>query len=294
MNDSSATTFRDKVTLLNNTALKDFEKTIKNLKTENILIETELDRLGAKRFLKEHDLTDLIKKLISKKELESISKLFLFKPKFNASAIAKNLSDETHKASPDMWATYNFTQQLMLKLNYDVGDYYVKMLNSNQLLTSFIFTPIVGLVNGLKITDYMANGCLFTPPKSRVSSQMLLSIPVTCHQLFYSTGKFQSPTYLSSNNNQVFFSDEKLQRYIRTSPPSEDDLKEFILDLLTKVGFDLDTIYPEKDFLKEGTILSQLRQVAEMLPLPKPNAFSKALDEYDQMQAKKQTQAEKL
>ncbi len=287
INDSSAANFKDKVKLLNSTNLKDFKKIIKELYDKNNIIEKELTRLGFKRFLKEHDLTDLIKELISKKELESIAKLLLFKPKIDANAICQGLRKKRTAELGEMFDVYIFIQELMLKLKYNIGNSYFNTTRNiapdELLLRIFIYSPVCGPVNGLKITDYMANGWLFNPPKFKISSQLLFFIVKNCVRECYSTGKFQGPTRCY----EVPFSDEKLQRYIRKSPPSEEDFNEWILDLLTKVGFDLDQPYPIQNLAKERTILSQLREIANEPSFPQPNALSKALAEYDQMQANK-------
>ncbi len=149
--------------------------------------------------------------------------------------------------------------------------------SASDMLTSFSQLK----VNGLKISDYIASGFRFHP-----SDRVLFHITEACYQLFYSKGTFASPDH-SSNTALVSLSDKKLQKLIRKSPFSEDDLKELIFDLLTKVGFNLDKIYPETGYLKKGTLLSQFRQFVDTFPLPQPNALSKALAEYGQMQAEK-------
>ncbi len=300
ISDSSAATLKEKIKLLNNTNLKDFKKIIKELDDKNNTLEKKVTRLGFKSFLNEYDLTDLIERLISKEELEPVAKLLLFKPKINASIICtklrhctklpQNIDLNTPNAPlANKSSSYNFLLQLMIKLKYDVsdayfikGDFYFRNdVPAEPLLKEFIFSPMHNPI--LKVTDFMANRWLFTPPKFEISNRMLLSIAETHSTPFYHTGQFQALQIPLPP--EVPFSDEKLQKYIRKSPFSEEDLKELILDLLTKVGFDLDEIYPQNGLLNEGSLLSQFRQQVDVLP--KPNAFSQALAEYDQMQAEK-------
>ncbi len=251
------------------------EQTLKNN------VETELAILGSRRFLNEHDLTSLIIFLIDSKNLESIAKLLLFKPKIDAGKILTRLTvEKTNPSSLHVANDYIFIAQLMVKLGYKETSYVTRSLITSNILTSFSQLK----VNGLKLSDYVANGNFFLPVAS--IDLIFLDIMKKCYQLFYSTGTFASPTH-PNDSDPVSFSDEKLQKHIRKGPFSEDDLKELILDLLTKVGFNLDEIYPERDSLKEGTLLSQFRQLVDTLPLPKPNALSKALAKYDQMQAEK-------
>ncbi len=319
INHSSATSFREKIRLLNETKLADFKKTILECikaeeesnsteltqtsfnnnecefeceptltKHDKNKIESELNRLGSKHFLNEYDLTDLVNFLINTKHLESAAKLILFKPKCDMEKILSNLSMETISLffeetnhSPDT-NNYDFIEQLIIKLGYKN--------NHNILGFDFLTSFIQIKVNGFKISDYGLNihhhipdgSSLSMPRKS--SRQVLFSITEKCYQLFYSKGTFESPIS-PSDSAPVSFSDEKLQKYIRKGPLSEDDLKDFILDLLTNTRVNLDEIYPEMASLKESTLLSQFRQFIDTLPFPQPNALSKALAEYDQMQA---------
>ncbi len=276
-------------------------------------IEIEFNKLGSKRFLNEYNLTDLINYLINNKDFESVAKLLIFKPKIDADKILANLMCTRINDSPHT-ANREFIAQLMVKLGYKETSFVMRSMIISEMLIPFSQLK----VNGLKISDYVANGNFFLSSLS--DSLVLLDITKKCYPLFYSKGTFESLTHskketeplsldwvgllslewvgLSNNSGSVSFSDEKLQKHIRKGPFSEEDLKELILDLLTKVGLDLDKIYPEinigTDSLKEGTLLSQFRQLVDTLPFPKPNALSKALAEYDQMQAEKQTEAEKL
>ncbi len=291
INHSPVTSFKHKIILLKETRLTDFEKIIlecikeESTSTDSIQTLAELTRLGPKRFLNEYDLTELINFLINNKHIESAAKLLLFKPPIDSKKVfRKIIAIQNYSARLPIFNNYEFIEQLMIKLGYKsrvissiiASDTFI---SATAMLTSFIQLK----VNGLKISDYIASGYRFNG-----GARVLFPITEACHLLFYSTGTFESPTDLN-DSDPVSFSDEKLEKYIRKRPFSEEDLKEFILDLLTKVGFNLDEIYPETDYFnfKEGTLLSQFRQLVDTVHFPKPNAFSKALAEYDQMQAEK-------
>ncbi len=289
---SSVENYKEKIILIKKTQLEDFVKTIKECIETAPELENELTILGAKRFLIEYDITDLIKKLISKNKPESVSILFLFRPKFDVNAITEELFEkikEISKQSHELHNEFNFCIQLMLKLKYHACDIYKKYIKDDIDMVSLMTKPIISNVNGLKITDYMENGHFFTPPTIKSSVRALIYITSEIWFKFYVNNKFKIPFNLNFSDplTQISFGDKKLQGHIRKTDLSEDDLKEFILDLLTKVGFNFDEINPATGLIKKDTLLSQFRQSLGIFPLPQPNAITKALEEYDRLQAKK-------
>jgi hypothetical protein len=224
--------------------------------------------------------TESFIKLIQKGELELLAKLLLFRPDFKASEIALELAASPNKNTK---AEVAFVFNLMIKLNYKMSALFKTMTKGSPHFPghSALNSVFFSFCGEIKISDFIASGCSFARVESTTPDFSVLHDLLPHFKAFYQKGVFEVPHH---NHSKPVFYDRTLRRHIRKDPASENDLEEFILDLLTKAGLDLDIFCPEKDELEKGTALSQLRQLAILLP--KGNAIKQALDAYDKRETR--------
>lgn len=229
-------------------------------------------------FLEKIDHTDLCEKLISSGNFELLAKLILFKPKFDPNKLAEILILFIFSQDQQLRAQVYFVFGLIVKLGYHTLPFLNKVLVLSPRFLADITTGLMfGCCKGIKTSSLIKSG--FAPhlaelqqPHFSVLQQFLPHFAG-----FYSAkGRFEAPPLLGDTPS---FSDEKLQRHIRNGPFSEEELKEFIFDLLTRSRINLYVSCPVLGSLRAGTALSQLRQLAAFLPAG--NAVSGALDAYD-------------
>jgi hypothetical protein len=281
---SSAPTYQKQVKLVIETTLHDFKETLiacaVALGKPRGKIE-EPTSSETKYFLEKIDHTDLCEKLIAKGKLELLAKLILFKPKFDPNKLAEILILFIFSQDQQLRAQVYFVFGLIVKLGYHTLPFLNKLLVLFPRLLADITTGLMfGCCKGIKISSLIKSG--FTPhlvelqqPHFSVLQQFLPHFAG-----FYSTkGRFEAPPLLGATPS---FSDEKLQKHIRKGPFSEEELKEFIFDLLTRSHINLYVSCPELGPFRAGTALSQLRQLATRLPAD--NAISGALAAYDKGQ----------
>ncbi len=289
---SSAITSKDKVELFNKTRLNNFETILSECikKTNGKCIKQEdLKKAGARHYLDKQDLTEIIQMLVSKGNLELFAKLLLFKPKFNASAVASNMKINCMRTNMALEYDSFFCLQMMVKFNYNLSEFFNNTCEENPgFIKSCMMSSVTSkLIVGIKITDYMKSGCNFTAASTDTHEP--IEIDVICQELrpYYQTGQFHPSRNMAreAGSSPVSFSDKKLQKHICKDPILEEDWKNIILDILTQAEFN-DHIYPAIGAINAGTVISMIRQY-EAAMIPRPNALSKALAEYDQIQAKK-------
>ncbi len=282
MDLSSAKTLRDKVILIDQTKLHDFFKTL--LECNGVLKEDKwikpTDFIKAKYYLNEYDFTDLIIQLILRDLVDTVAKLILFKPKFNATRVAHHLFSTSFIKSSEM---YVFCIHLMVKLRYNLNSFFKGNVKWVDRLISFQFKNCN--INGIKISDYITVGL----DCNQAGKESLLCKMLPELEFFYLLGpwanlivaSFQSP----QPNLTGQLSDEKFARHVRKDPFSENDLKEFILDMLIQEKAN-PVIYPAKGTFPGGNAISQFRHVVnEMVnnhTIPASNAFSQALAAFDE------------
>ena len=220
----------------------------------------------------------LLKQILNNNGLEHLAKFILFMPELESNEIAKYLFNMPMELNPTQEKNVSFVLNLMTKLNYDMSDTFNKISSVNP--SDIVKFVSLGICNGVTYTNFISSGCIFNRTELSDSKFSFLHAFLPRLELYYQTGKFK----ISSNMYCDPFIDPKLKSQPNTF--SETDLKNFILDLLTKAELDLDRVCPTQElwffqghYLYEGTALSQLRQLGEIIP--KPNAISEALKEYD-------------
>ncbi len=287
---ASATTYEQKAKLINKTRLDDFIKAFKKC----IILNKELDKKtrdfdlsesNHRYYLKEYDMTLLIQNLVGTRRIDCLSvaaQLILFRAKFNANAVAKSLYAEILNY---IKTNHLFCLFLMIKLKHDLSQFFQEATekNANTLLLKLFTYPLkTNSFNGIKMSDYLASGYSLNVEKLGLKFEPFPCILMSYFEDCYSTGQFQIPFYYYFENDAFVNDNEKLTKYIRKTPVSENDLKEFILDVLIHEEKN-PMFYPAKGASPEGTALDRFRHMVFSSPIPRPNAFSEALAALDQL-----------
>jgi hypothetical protein len=230
-------------------------------------------------------IQELFKMMIAGKDFKNLASLLLFNHKIEyPSLIASKLT--TSPSSRHLKST-QLCLDIMIKLHYDLSSFFRTYTTPSEKyvysVSQFVQT-LFSDVNELSITDYLASGCDFHAVEVEGQVSLFSLTARYLVRLFYRTGTFQiHPAKAVEVANRPYFTDELLQKHIRKAPISEEEVKNLVLDLLTKTHLDLNMVGPRMRIgVESGPALSQLRQLASSPHLAQPNAFSEALKEYDQ------------
>lgn len=291
---STEKTYKEQLISYKENRLNDFkalliEIAIKLEKSESSL--PKLTLLEAKYFLDKIYHTDLFIQLIRKEEFTNLFKIILCKPRFNLLELFSYMKSY-HCYYHSKCRESNMLISLLIKLNYNIhnihNDFFVMHKpqgynHANGIAMFALSTSLLGQFKGIKVADFIASGIIFNYPEKTDPRVSVLKEFLPYFKDFYETGTFQSSL---DCRNICFDSDEKLKKYLRMAPCSEEELKDFIFDLLTIADLNLNRFCsPWGNFtwgnFEAGTALSQLRQLAQVLPVG--NAAARALKEFDQI-----------
>jgi hypothetical protein len=219
----------------------------------------------------------------SKMSAEQLAKALLFNPATNANTIAKELS----KNRTIKLADFRFIIELLIKLHYDLTDFFTS-LNDDQ--KEMIISFAIGGELDITLSDYVQSGCAFSSlernTKNSSSNYSMLLATLRTALNCYPERKF-SLKGLQEMFGSSSFKDERLVSLKRKQPFSENDLIQFLRDLMfnCKLNLDIKVSGMGMDRVPEGSAIARFEWITHNCPfLPKNNAFKVVLDEYKRKQ----------
>jgi hypothetical protein len=239
------------------------------------------------------DLTVLLEVLIRKKQFETLALCLLFKPTFDTNKIAHML---VRTFDGQITANNTFCEELLIKLHYNVPELF-RCQTCQALIKKCLFMAC----SGITIGDYLKCGIDFStldwntpiPDIPEFNHSFLFeSFETLAYSLYPAILQGMNATFVSPNRiPSSAFTDKKLDGYKRTDPVSEEEVKQFLRDLVFNCNLNLEM---QMQFLNGPTqsALDYCRNLANSQYLPPDNVFKVVLDEYDL--AKSTTRVEEL
>lgn len=271
MDLSLATNCKEKVKLFIETRKRDLENIQKSLDECSLSVNVQcfLDR--------KNDSTPLLKLLIKHQKFESVALALLYIQFFDPNQIALAL----HESIVNEVLESKFCLQILFKLGHNLREYIEKVHPLNVTKLMACNAALIPQFNGVRVEDLLKSGYKFSSivnEDENLQGDSFFSILLMTIFTCYKGGKF-SPGPLQFTPTPLI--SKRLEKFKRQDPPSECEIRQFLMDLILTCNLDLNRkMTPMPIFLSEGgTLLTFIKSMATHPGMPQSNLFSDLLKE---------------